>query len=903
MATMDAIAAAPLRELKEGHIETGTTAFMFLATALVQFMTPGLAFFYSGMVSHRSTVMVMYQSFVSLGLIFMMWAIFCFSLTFGEPMLTVNGYNLLARPDTYFMLNDVGIYGPLQRASTIVVNGFPGMLFMAYQGMFAVITPALISGAFVDRMRFGPYLIFIFLWLILCYCPLGFWNWGGGWMFQIGAWDFAGGMVVHEAAGFSSLGAMLALGKRAKPPPGHPDADKSEPHSLPLVLLGTGMLWFGWFGFNGGSALTIGGLATIAFVNTQLAPAAAMMAWIALDWAWGNRPTLLGACSGAVCGLVVITPSAGFVQPQMAMLSGVMGALLCFFTVQAVKSSKVLDDTCDTLGVHGVGGFLGTILVGVIADPYECSMNDTAPTWCANPGTVTRSWNQVYIQVICAVVAAVYSAVITYVLLKVMMIFRPVLKTWEEQETARDNYSFGESAYKMELPIPEEEDEADDDHMRQLGSNGKTAQFGARKLPDAAQANSAQFNKLPLMSPRGGNQRELTAEVDSGAGDGHNGIERIIHSNIFTIISTVCIALALFSHSIWNLVGIPDDPGNHILDILMILVSLFFIVEIILHLIGVKSYAGSFFFWADLIGTASMVFEISFLFGSSGQFKMVALSNNAAITRTARAARLGTRAARFLRIMKAMALATGGTEAELHEVENHGGNTTSKSISEGLALKLSEKVSLLTILLVCLMPILHFDSYPVEDYSMKSWAERLEASYSLAYTQNGTCPVGVRTFAETVEEMRGFYEGMNYFPLRLEGFPVDVAVGGLQYNISGAQLVQGESLARREYVARVFVPRCEALRPSCQMLEAQSKGGVYNGYNAKRNTSVFQNEVRAAIYFNFEQVVKMAALTDMLTICMVLVVMIYFSHDITKNLRGILMAKMPNLENAEEEIE
>lgn len=899
MANMDVGlgSAAPLREL-EGHIETGTTAFMFLATALVQFMTPGLAFFYSGMVSHRSTVMVMYQSFVSLGLVFMLWSIFCFSLTFGEPMVTINGYNLLAKPTTYFMLNDVGIYGPLQRASTIVVNGFPGMLFMAYQGMFAVITPALISGAFVDRMRFGPYVVFITLWLILCYCPLGFWNWGGGWMFQIGAWDFAGGMVVHEAAGFSSLGAMLALGRRAKPPPGHLEDDKTMPHSLPLVLLGTGMLWFGWFGFNGGSALTIGGLATIAFVNTQLAPAAAMMTWIFIDWLWGNRPTLLGACSGAVCGLVVITPSAGFVQPQMAMLSGVMGSLLCFFTVQAVKTSKVLDDTCDTLGVHGVGGFLGTILVGIIADPYECSMNDTAPTWCANPGTVTRSWKQTYIQIICAVVAAVYSASITYALLKVMMIFRPILRTWEEQETARDQFSFGESAYKIDLPVPEEDDE-DEDSIQQPGhgpSNGNKSRFGALNLSNGAQASSAQFNKLPLMSPRGTEQRELTTEFDES---GHNRIERILHSNTFTIMSTVCIALALFAHSVWNLAGIPDDPGNQLLDVLMIAVSVFFIVEIILHLIGVPSYAGSFFFWADLVGTASMAFEISFLFGSSGQYKMVALSNNAALTRTVRAARLGTRAARFLRILKAMALATSGQEAALHEIENHGGNTTSKSISEGLALKLSEKVSLLTILLVCLMPILHFDSYPVEDYSMKSWAERLEANYGLAYTQNGTFPPGVRNFADTVEEMQAFYGGMSYFPLRLEGFQDYAFVGGVHYNISGAQLVQGEALVRREYVARVYVPRCEALRPSCQMLKSQSKGGVYNGYNAKRNTSVFQNEARAAIYFNFEQVVKMAALTDMLTIIMVLVVMIYFSHDITKNLRGILMAKMPNYESEE----
>eukprot|EP00930_Biecheleria_cincta_P082707 TRINITY_DN7237_c0_g1_i1.p1 TRINITY_DN7237_c0_g1~~TRINITY_DN7237_c0_g1_i1.p1 ORF type:complete len:486 (-),score=72.48 TRINITY_DN7237_c0_g1_i1:25-1482(-) len=454
IAVSSAMDAAPLRSLATGHIETGTTSFMFLATALVQFMTPGLAFFYSGMVGSRSVVMVMYQSFVTMGIVFILWSLFVFSLTFGEPWLKINGYGFIARPDTYFMLKDVGIYGPLQRASTIVVNGFPGMLFMAYQGMFAVITPALISGAFVDRMRFGPYLIFITIWLLVVYAPLGYWNWGGGWMFQIGAWDFAGGMVVHEAAGFSSLGAMLALGRRAPVPPGRAKRHDSEPHSLPLVLLGTGMLWFGWFGFNGGSALTIGGLATIAFVNTQLAPSAGMMTWIMIDWLWAGTPTLLGACSGAVCGLVVITPSAGFVQPQMAMFAGVMGSILCYFTVQAVKSSKYLDDTCDTLGVHGVGGFLGTILVGVLADPYECSLTDTAPVWCANPGTVTRSWNQTYIQSVCAVVSAGYSATATYVLIKLLLQCRPALKTYAQQETAMDAISFGESAYKADVLEP-----------------------------------------------------------------------------------------------------------------------------------------------------------------------------------------------------------------------------------------------------------------------------------------------------------------------------------------------------------------------------------------------------------------------------------------------------------------
>jgi len=443
---------APTRELEE-VINSGTTSFMFLCTALVQFMTIGLALYYAGMVGSRSTVMVLYQNFVSLGIVFSLWAIFVFSMTFGEPMLTIGGYNFLARPDTYFMLSHVGIYGPLHRASSIVVNGFPGMLFMAYQGMFAVITPALISGALVDRMRFGPYMIFITLWLVLCYAPLGYWNWGGGWMFQIGAWDFAGGMVVHEAAGFSSAAAMYMLGRRAPPPPDRPRQEDTVPHSLPLVLLGTGILWFGWFGFNGGSALAIGGLATVAFVNTQLAPSAAMMTWVVLDWFFGGRPTLLGACSGAVAGLVVITPSAGFVQPQMAMFAGFLGATTCFFAVRYIKSSPI-DDAVDALGVHGVGGFLGTILVGAISDPSECADQNSYPPWCANPGTCNRSWNQLWVQIVCAVVSALYSFGMTCLIFKVMIYFRPRLETWEEQETARDEISFNEVAYKMDTPLP-----------------------------------------------------------------------------------------------------------------------------------------------------------------------------------------------------------------------------------------------------------------------------------------------------------------------------------------------------------------------------------------------------------------------------------------------------------------
>jgi Amt family ammonium transporter len=461
----------------EHGLNEGTTTFMFLATALVQVMTPGLALFYSGMTGERSVVAVMLQNFVTLGLIFSLWVIVAFSLTFGEPWLTVMGYKLIGSPFTYPMWHEVGIYGPLSRASNVVVCCFPGMLFAAYQGMFAVITPALISGGLVDRMRFGPYCIFLSLWLLLVYAPLGYWNWGGGWMFQIGAWDFAGGMVVHESAGFSALGALLVIGNRDFPK----GTVKPKPHSASNLLVGTALLWFGWFGFNGGSALTIGGLATIAFVNTQIAPGAAMMTWIFMDWFVLGKPTLNGACAGVIAGLVVITPSAGFVQPEMAFLAGIIGTIWCYSAVEFIKHKTKLDDPCDTFGVHGMAGFLGTIFVGVLSDPPECLAKDP-PDFCANPGTVARSFSQFMIQLLCAVVSAGYSVVVTALLVKTLYTFVPLLKTYDEQETVRDAIAHGEHAYYFETLVGSKVRDDDDDSEPELetpssqaispGSNG-----------------------------------------------------------------------------------------------------------------------------------------------------------------------------------------------------------------------------------------------------------------------------------------------------------------------------------------------------------------------------------------------------------------------------------------------
>lgn len=439
------------------ELNEGTTAFMFVSTAMVQFMTPGLALFYGGLVGNNSVISVMFQSYMSLATVFLLWVLCGFSLGFGEPLITVGGYGLLGNPSTYFMLQGVSVYEPLQRAGSVVASGFPGILFMAYQGMFAVITPALIVGSFIDRLRFGPSVVFTALWLLIVYCPLAFWNWGGGWMAQVGAWDFAGGMVVHESSGFSALAAIYLLGRRRYEKDQVGSAFFRKPHNIPFVLTGTAMLWFGWFGFNGGSALAIGGLATIAFVNTQIAPAVAMLTWVFLDWTVklkysSRKPTLLGACSGAVCGLVVITPCAGFVQPHMAMVAGVTGALICWSCTYMNVWYSGLDDACDTVSIHGLGGFLGTIYVGIMSDPPECA-SDNPPRWCANPHTCTRTWDQVRIQTICAFVSAGYAVTATYVILKIFFALGIAkLTRHDEQFECQDWQEFGEVAYRRSEP-------------------------------------------------------------------------------------------------------------------------------------------------------------------------------------------------------------------------------------------------------------------------------------------------------------------------------------------------------------------------------------------------------------------------------------------------------------------
>ena len=330
------------------HISAGDTAWMLVATTLVFFMMPGLALFYGGLVGEKNVIATMAQSLVAIGIVSVLWIVIGYSLAFGP-----DHHGILGGLQ-FFMLRGIGSK-PSSFAPTI-----PPLLFMAFQMMFAVITPALIAGAFVERMHFRGYLMFISLWSLLVYCPFAHWVWGGGFLGAGGlhAVDFAGGSVVHELAGASALASVIYLGGRRK---------RDRPHNVPLVLLGAGILWFGWFGFNAGSAGTAGSVAVAALVNTQIGACAGMLAWMAVEWSRRRKPSGVGIASGAVAGLAAITPASGYVPTWAALIIGGAAGMLCFGAVQ-LKARLNYDDALDVVGVHLVGGFIGVVLTGVFAD-------------------------------------------------------------------------------------------------------------------------------------------------------------------------------------------------------------------------------------------------------------------------------------------------------------------------------------------------------------------------------------------------------------------------------------------------------------------------------------------------------------------------------------------------------
>jgi Amt family ammonium transporter len=348
-----------------GEFSAGDTAWMLTAAGLVLLMTPGLSFFYGGMVGFKNVVSTMLQSVIALGVISLFWVLIGFSLAFGED---VGGYGLIGDPRSFFMLDNVegstfSLGAANEDGTYPLMFTFPAIVFCMFQLKFAIITPALITGAFAERVRFSAYLVFMVLFALVIYCPLAHMTWHpNGLFFQWGVKDFAGGTVVHMSAGLTALAAAIFLGRRKS----HVNNESHTPANIPYVLLGTGLLWFGWFGFNAGSATAANELAGDAFATTNTASAAAMLAWMFADWMVGKRPSALGACIGAVVGLVAITPAAGFVDVRESLVIGVVAALVSNVAVH-LRTRSTLDDTLDVFPCHGIGGLVGMALTGVFA--------------------------------------------------------------------------------------------------------------------------------------------------------------------------------------------------------------------------------------------------------------------------------------------------------------------------------------------------------------------------------------------------------------------------------------------------------------------------------------------------------------------------------------------------------
>jgi ammonium transporter, Amt family len=390
---------------------------MLVSTALVLLMTPALAFFYGGLVRSKNSLNTMMMSFAALGVVGIVWALLAYSLAFAEG-------NAIIGATTNAFLAGVG---------TEAKGTIPHVLFMAYQGTFAIITAALISGAVVERMRFGPYLAFIALWTLFVYAPVAHWVWGGGWLMTRGVLDFAGGTVVHINAGVSALVAALVLGERK-------DYGRQAilPHNVPFVLLGAGLLWFGWFGFNGGSALAANELAAVAFTNTFLAPMATLVVWVLLDYFRTGRATAVGGATGIVIGLVAITPAAGFISPMSALVLGALAAFPSYFVI-VVRSRTRLDDSLDVFAGHGIGGLTGALLTGVFA----------SKVWnpAGNDGLLAGNPGQLATQALGAVTSLVYAAVGTFVILKLMGLVTALRTAPRAEGLGLDVTQHGEEAY------------------------------------------------------------------------------------------------------------------------------------------------------------------------------------------------------------------------------------------------------------------------------------------------------------------------------------------------------------------------------------------------------------------------------------------------------------------------
>lgn len=391
-------------------------AWMLTATALVLLMTPALAFFYGGLVRSKNALNTIMMSFTSLGLVGVLWAFVGYSLAF------TTGNNWIGDLSNAWLAG-VGI----EAKGTI-----PHVLFMAFQATFCIVTAALISGAIVERMRFSAYMAFISLWALAVYAPIAHWVWGGGWLADMGALDFAGGTVVHVNAGVAALVAALVVGKRQEYP-----SSSLLPHNVPFALLGAGLLWFGWFGFNAGSALAANNIAGLAFVTTMLAPAATLVVWSFLDMFRSGRPTAVGAATAIVVGLVAVTPAAGFISPMSAILLGGIAAVPSYLAMM-IRAKTALDDSLDVVAAHGVGGATGALLTGVFA---EKAFNGVADGLLfGNPG-------QLLVQATAVAAAIVYSGVMSFILLKLIGLVIPLRATAADEGAGLDITQHGEEAY------------------------------------------------------------------------------------------------------------------------------------------------------------------------------------------------------------------------------------------------------------------------------------------------------------------------------------------------------------------------------------------------------------------------------------------------------------------------
>ena len=413
-------------------LDSGHTAWMIVATLLVFMMTiPGIALFYGGLVRQKNMLSLVMQSLAIAGVVSILWVVFGYSLAFGTGYEGSGFFKYGIGGFDKVMLNGIGL-------DTLTATGIPEMLFVMFQCMFALITPALILGAFAERVRFAGFLCFTVLWSILVYMPMAHWVWGGGFLMEMGAVDFAGGTVVHVNAGVAALVMALMVGRRKDYRAGRP----ITPHNIPFVFLGTALLWLGWFGFNAGSGLAADGLAANAFLVTHIATCMAAVTWAAIDWVVNKKCTTVGACTGAVAGLVAITSAAGSVDLVGALFIGLITSTVCFWMVAVVKPKFGYDDALDAFGVHGVGGIIGSVLTGVFATQFVTGEGGVQ-------GALYGDWNQLWIQIAATVISMVFSAVMTFVLFKVVDKLVGIRVDKRVEEEGLDIYEHGESAYDL----------------------------------------------------------------------------------------------------------------------------------------------------------------------------------------------------------------------------------------------------------------------------------------------------------------------------------------------------------------------------------------------------------------------------------------------------------------------